>query len=50
MATFNHEWCEANGEALRSAKSSTYLEAGRHVWFLETPGGLNILVNYLSLN
>jgi hypothetical protein len=48
MVAFSHGRREANGEAHRLAKSS--IDAGRHVWFLGPPRGLNILVNIFILN
>ena len=46
MAMFSHERREANMEAHRLARTATF-EAGRHVWFLSPPAGLNIPVNIM---
>jgi hypothetical protein len=42
--TFVHEGRESNGEAHRLARFASSSPAGRYVWFVEPPLGLNIHV------
>jgi hypothetical protein len=44
-ATFSHEGRECNKEAHVLARFASTLPAGRHVWFLAPPEGLNLPVN-----
>jgi hypothetical protein len=43
--SFCHESRRSNQEAHSMARLATSLGAGRHVWFLDPPEGLNIPVN-----
>jgi ribonuclease HI len=47
-AKFSHERREANGDAHRLARSATTLDIGRHVWFLNHPSDLGVVVNILN--
>jgi hypothetical protein len=46
--SFKHEKRGSNVEAHRLARYATCLPAGRHVWFLEPPVGLNMHVTIIS--
>ena len=48
--TVGHERRESNGEAHRQTRLATSSDYGRHVWFIDSPTGVNIHVNSLLAN